>query len=109
MDMTIKDVKVWPAYIPNTMNVGSVSATASISCVVIEITTADGIKGHGITSITDEEAVVAILRDLVAPNIKGLNALDREKVAETLYWLLTPRGQTRSTRMRNPSVREAGS
>lgn len=94
MDMTIKDVKVWSAYIPNTMNVGQVSATASISCVVIEITTADGIKGHGITSITDEEAVVAILRDLVAPNIMGLNALDREKVAETLYWLLTPRGQT---------------
>lgn len=94
MDLTIKDVRAWPAYIPNTMTVGSVSATASISCVVVEVTTAEGIKGHGITSITDEEAVVAILKELVAPNIAGLDALDREKVAETLYWLLTPRGQT---------------
>lgn len=94
MDLTIKDVKVWPAYIPNTMTLGSVSATASISMVVIEITTNDGIKGHGMTSITDEEAVTAILRDLVAPNIIGLDAMNREKIAETLYWILTPRGQT---------------
>lgn len=94
MDLTIKDLKVWPAYIPNKVRVGGVEATVPISCVVVELTTADGVKGHGITSITDEEAVAAILRDLVAPNIIGLDALDREKVAETLYWVLTPRGQT---------------
>ncbi|MFC0218891.1 mandelate racemase/muconate lactonizing enzyme family protein [Pseudochelatococcus lubricantis] len=94
MNLTIKDVRVWPAWIPNKMKVGSVSATASISCVVVEVTTEEGVAGHGITSITDEEAVVAVLEGLVAPNIIGLDALDREKIAETLYWLLTPRGQT---------------
>ncbi|MGV6875983.1 mandelate racemase/muconate lactonizing enzyme family protein [Pseudochelatococcus sp. B33] len=94
MNLTIKNVRIWPAYIPNTMTVGSVSASASISCVVVEVTTEEGITGHGMTSITDEEAVVAVLRELVAPNIVGLYALDREKIAETLYWILTPRGQT---------------
>lgn len=94
MDLTITSVRVWPAFIPNQVNVGPVSATASISCVVVEVETAEGIRGHGMTSITDEEAVVAVLRDLVTPNILGMNALDREKIAETLYWILTPRGQT---------------
>ncbi|MFD2236570.1 mandelate racemase/muconate lactonizing enzyme family protein [Aureimonas populi] len=94
MDTSIREVKVFPAYIPNEMRVGAVSATASISCVVVEVTTADGITGHGMTSITDEEPVVAALTEVVAPNILGLDALDRERIGEALYWILTPRGQT---------------
>lgn len=94
MDLSIREIKVFPAYIPNEIRLGGVCATASISCVVVEVMTAAGIVGHGMTSITDEEPVAAALTEVVAPNIVGFDALDREKIAEALYWILTPRGQT---------------
>ncbi|MEW5421096.1 mandelate racemase/muconate lactonizing enzyme family protein [Amorphus sp. 3PC139-8] len=92
--MTIEEVTAYPAYIPVTLPLGEVRAETALSCVVVEIRTADGVVGHGYTAITDEEVVAAAVREVAAPNLIGLDALDRERIAERLYWLLTPRGQT---------------
>ncbi|SFP92884.1 mandelate racemase/muconate lactonizing enzyme family protein [Tranquillimonas alkanivorans] len=94
MNLSIQGIRAYPAYIPTTLPLGSVEAQASLSCVVVEVLTKDGPAGYGFTAITDEEAVAAIVRDLASPNLEGLSALDREGVAERLYWLLTPRGQS---------------
>lgn len=94
MDLSIRDIRAFPAFIPTRLDIGTVRAEASLSCVVIEVMTEEGVVGHGFTAITDEEAIVAITHELAAPNLEGMCALDRERIAERLYWLLTPRGQT---------------
>ncbi|EKF19415.1 mandelate racemase/muconate lactonizing-like protein [Nitratireductor pacificus pht-3B] len=65
-----------------------------MSCAIVEVTTTEGIVGHGLTAITDTEVAAFIINQLAGPNIIGLDALHREKIAERLYWQLTPRGQT---------------
>jgi len=62
--------------------------------VVAEVETADGIVGHGFTSITNDPIVVSAIRDVIAPYLKGKDAMAREAISEQLYWRLTPRGQT---------------
>jgi len=94
LNLAIQTVTAYPAYIPVTLSIGPVEVATSLSCAVVEVTTADGVVGYGFTAITDEEVIVAIVKELVAPEIVSLNALEREKIAERLYWLLTPRGQT---------------
>jgi len=94
VNLTIQEVTAYPAYIPVMLPLGSVKAETALSCVVVEIVTAEGIVGHGYTAITDEEVVTAAIREVVTPALTGMNALDREKISERLYWLLSPRGQT---------------
>ncbi|WP_417825530.1 mandelate racemase/muconate lactonizing enzyme family protein [Thalassospira povalilytica] len=94
MNLAIKSVKAIPAYIPVNLAIGPVDVETALSCVVIEITTEDGVVGHGFTAITDEEVIAGIIKELVEPNIVGLNSLNREHISERLYWLLSPRGQT---------------
>lgn len=94
LDTTIKSVVAYPANIPVEFSIAGAEAKTGLSCVVVEVTTAGGVTGHGFTAITDEEVVAAAINDLVAPNLIGCNALNREYVAEKLYWLMSPRGQT---------------
>ena len=94
MAAIIEDVVVRPLNVPIALNVGPVSAETSLGCVLVEIRTSDGVTGHGFTSITDEEAVAAALTHLVRPALIGHDALRREYIAEKLYWLMSPRGQT---------------
>ncbi|XWN32910.1 MAG: mandelate racemase/muconate lactonizing enzyme family protein [Devosia sp.] len=65
-----------------------------LACVVVEIETKSGLKGHGFTSITDEEAVAPAISALARPALLGEDARDRERLFERLYWIMTPRGQT---------------
>ncbi|MCC6001321.1 MAG: mandelate racemase/muconate lactonizing enzyme family protein [Pararhodobacter sp.] len=94
MDTTIREITAVPLNIPMTLAIGNASADTSLSCVVVQVTTADGVTGHGFTAITEEEVVAPAIQHLAAPALAGVNALDRERVAEMLYWLMTPRGQT---------------
>lgn len=94
MKHEIREVTATPVNIPLTVEVGPVSAQSSLSGVVVEVTTASGITGHGFTAITEEEVVAAAVNSVAAPNLVGADALHREHIAERLYWLLTPRGQT---------------
>lgn len=94
MDTTIREIRSFPLNIPMELKLGGVSAKTNLSCVLVTVTTEGGVTGHGMTAITDEEVVAAAVDALAAPNLAGVDALDRERVAEMLYWLMTPRGQT---------------
>ncbi len=94
MNLNISEIRAYPAYIPTTLDIGPAQASASLSCCVIEVKTEDGVTGYGYTAITDEEVIVSIVDNLLAPDLKGLSALDREAIAERIYWMVSPRGQT---------------
>lgn len=94
MDTTIREIRSYPLNIPLELKFGGASAKTNLSCVLVQVTTADGVTGHGMTAITDEEVVAAAIDSLAAPNLIGVDALNRERVAEMLYWMMTPRGQT---------------
>lgn len=94
MKIEIEAVRATPVNVPTEMTVGDVKASTNLSCVVVEVETSQGITGHGFTAITEEEIVAAAVNEVAAPNLVGADALAREHVAERLYWLLSPRGQT---------------
>lgn len=70
------------------------SREATLSLTLVEVETRDGVIGHGITAITEEEAIAAIVNEIAAPALLGLDALAHELLWDRLYWLLSPRGQT---------------
>jgi L-alanine-DL-glutamate epimerase-like enolase superfamily enzyme len=74
--------------------VGSYRHEVRMTGAVLEIETADGLIGHGFTSITNDEIVVAAAREVIAPYLRGKDAMAREAISEDLFWKLTPRGQT---------------
>ena len=90
----IARVSAFPVFVPVDFDVGGASVAGELSGVVVEVETQSGLTGHGFTAITDEEIVAAAVRDVVAPNIVGQDAMAREAILEKLYWLLSPRGQT---------------
>lgn len=94
MQQIIRDIRAHAATVPIAINVGPVSLNTDLSCVVVEIETDQGLVGHGFTCITDEEVVAAAITSLAKPALIGIDALSREYIAEKLYWLMTPRGQT---------------
>jgi len=94
MNTTIAKVTAYPLNIPVELSLAGAQAKTGLSCVVVEIETSDGVVGHGFTAITEEEVVAEAINAVAAPALVGVNALDRERIAEELYWLLTPRGQT---------------
>lgn len=94
MQQIICKIDAHAATVPIALTVGPVSLKTDLSCVVVEIETAQGLVGHGFTCITDEEVVAAAITSLATPALVGVDALSREYIAEKLYWLMTPRGQT---------------
>jgi L-rhamnonate dehydratase len=65
------------------------------ACCHVEVETASGLIGHGITGIApDMRAIAAIVNLTIAPAIIGEDALSHEAIWRKLYWLLTPRGQS---------------
>ena len=73
--------------------VGASKETQHSLCMV-EVETDSGVIGHGFTAITEEEVIVAIVRDIAAPAIIGEDPMAHERVWDRLYWTLCPRGQT---------------
>lgn len=74
---------------------GSARIPSREQCCHIEVETASGLIGHGITGIApDMRAIAAIVNLTIAPAIVGENALSHEAIWRKLYWLLTPRGQS---------------
>ena len=64
------------------------------SVCVVEVETADGLVGHGLTSITQAPVVAAAVNAVAGPAILGMDALAHEPVWQTLYWTMTPWGQS---------------
>ena len=80
--------------VPCEYQVGSYKRNIRMGGTVAEVETADGLTGHGFSSITNDLIVVSAIRDVIAPYLKGKDAFAREAISEQLFWLLTPRGQT---------------
>lgn len=93
-DNRIARVTAAAVTVPCNYEVGSFKKQIRMSGVVAEIETADGLTGHGFSSITNDEVVVSVIRDVIAPYLKGKDAIAREAISEDLYWRLTPRGQS---------------
>ncbi|MDX1483346.1 MAG: mandelate racemase/muconate lactonizing enzyme family protein [Alphaproteobacteria bacterium] len=64
------------------------------SMCLAEVETEDGLVGHGITSITQGTVIAKMINDVAGPAIIGAEALAHERVWQTLYWTLTPWGQS---------------
>ena len=60
--------------------------------VVVEVETQSGLTGHGFTAITNSPIVVSVIRDVIAADINGQDALAREAIYERLQKLLVLRG-----------------
>ncbi|WP_234191831.1 mandelate racemase/muconate lactonizing enzyme family protein [Pseudacidovorax sp. NFM-22] len=92
--MKIARVHATPLNLPVSVGHGGRTKTTSLSLCLVDIETDDGRIGTGMTAITEEEAVAAIVNEVVAHHLEGLDPLNHEQVWERLYWLLTPRGQS---------------
>jgi L-alanine-DL-glutamate epimerase-like enolase superfamily enzyme len=64
------------------------------SMCLAEVETEDGVIGHGLTSITQGTVIAKMINDVAGPAIVGADALAHERVWQTLYWTLTPWGQS---------------
>jgi L-alanine-DL-glutamate epimerase-like enolase superfamily enzyme len=64
------------------------------SMCLAEVETEDGIIGHGITSITQGTVIAKMINDVAGPAIIGADAMAIERVWQSLYWTLTPWGQS---------------
>ena len=92
--MKIARVAATPLNVPIALDAAGIEKKTSLSVCLVEVETDTGIVGHGLTAITEEEVVAAVVNDVVAVNLLNENPLAHEKIWEKLYWLLSPRGQT---------------
>lgn len=90
----IARVRATPLNIAATFDLPGHRKESSLSLVLAEVETEDGLVGHGITAITEEEPVAAAINEVAAHALVGMDALAHEAVWDRLYWLLSPRGQT---------------
>jgi L-alanine-DL-glutamate epimerase-like enolase superfamily enzyme len=60
--------------------------------VVVTVETAGGLIGHGFTAITNSPVVVSVVREVIAKEIIGSDALAREAIFDRLQRLLVLRG-----------------
>jgi L-alanine-DL-glutamate epimerase-like enolase superfamily enzyme len=93
-DNRVARVTATAVAVPCEYRVGTYKKSIRMTGVVAEVETADGLTGHGFSSITNDAIVAAAIRDVVAPYLKGKDAMAREAISEDLFWLMTPRGQT---------------
>ena len=92
--MKITRVKATPLNVPVTLDAAGIAKKVSHSVCLVEIDTDEGVKGHGLTAITEEEVVAAAIEHVASHALLGEDPLAHEKLWEKLYWLLSPRGQT---------------
>jgi len=90
----IARVIAYPIVAPCRIEVGSYARETQMGGTLVEVTTQDGLIGHGFTSIADPQIVAAAVNLAAAPALIGQDALARGAVSAQLQELLTPRGQT---------------
>src|SRR5262245_39388983 len=92
--MKIARVAATPLNVPVVLDAAGIHKKTSLSVCLVEVETDQGLRGHGLTGITEEEVVAAAVDHIVAPALAGEDPLAHERIWEKLYWLLSPRGQT---------------
>lgn len=92
--MKIVRVSATPLNIPVRIDVLGLDRETSLSLCLTEVETDNGLVGHGMTAITEEEVIAAAVREVAGPALVGEDPLATERLWDKLYWLLSPRGQT---------------
>lgn len=92
--MKITRVQATPLNLPLDVGTGARRKSTSLSICLVDIETDTGLVGTGMTAITEEEVVAAIVDQIAGPALVGQDPLRHEQLWERLYWLLTPRGQS---------------
>ena len=92
--MKIARVTAVPLHVPLHIKLVGVDRKTSLACCHVEVETDDGLIGHGLTSITEEDVIAQIVNGVIGPAILGDDPLAHERVWDKLYWTLMPRGQT---------------
>ncbi len=92
--MKISRIRATPLSVPVVLDAAGIEKKTSLSVCLVEVETDGGLIGHGMTAITEEEAVAAVVNEVVAENLKNEDPLAHERLWEKMYWLLSPRGQT---------------
>ena len=83
-----------PLNVPLTYERAAIRRETSLSACYVEIGTDQGLLGHGLTAITEEEVIAYLINEVAGPALIGKNPLAIEALWSQLYWLLCPRGQT---------------
>lgn len=73
---------------------GNIARRGVQRCCYVEVETAAGLIGHGISGLADPQSIADIINHDAAAQIIGDDALCSEAVWSKLYWHLTPRGQS---------------
>ncbi|MDB5409358.1 MAG: mandelate racemase/muconate lactonizing protein, partial [Rhodospirillales bacterium] len=84
--MKIARVTATPLQAPAHVAVLGVDREIVHGVCLVEIETDDGIVGHGMTSITREEAIAPIIDRIAGPALIGEDPLATEKIWDKLYW-----------------------
>ncbi len=93
--MRIQSIRAHALSVPLTIDVpGAGKYQESFGCCVVEVETDDGVIGHGLTGITQEQAIAPIVAQVIAPALVGTDPLAHEARWEQMYWLMSSRGQT---------------
>src|SRR5215207_462869 len=92
--MKIARVTATPLNVPLHIKLVGVDRKTSLACCIVEIETDDGLIGHGLTSITEEDVIAQIVNGVAGPAIIGDDPLAHERIWDKLYRTLMPRGQT---------------
>ena len=92
--MKITRVTATPLNLPIEVGQGARRKSTSLSICLVDIETDTGLVGTGMTAITEEEVISAIVNDVAGHALIGADPLRHEHLWERLYWLLTPRGQS---------------
>ncbi|MGZ3369263.1 MAG: mandelate racemase/muconate lactonizing enzyme family protein [Caulobacteraceae bacterium] len=93
-DFKITRVTATPISTRDTFDHGGVKKPIRGAATYVEVETAGGLMGHGVTTIADSGGVADLTNHIAARALVGENALDTAACWEKLYWLLSPRGQT---------------
>ena len=92
--MKIATVTAIPLNVPLHVTLVGADRRTSLTCVHVEVTTDEGLTGHGFTAITEEDVIAQIVNGVAGPAIVGDDPLAHEAIWEKLYWKTMPRGQT---------------
>lgn len=92
--MKIVRVTATPLNVPLHIKLVGVDRKSTLSSCYVEVETDDGLIGHGLSGITEEDVIAQIVNGVAGPAIIGDDPLAHERIWEKLYWTLLPRGQT---------------
>jgi L-alanine-DL-glutamate epimerase-like enolase superfamily enzyme len=92
--MKIARVTATPLNVPLHIKLVGVERKSTLSSCYVEVETDNGLIGHGLSGITEEDVIAQVVNGVAGPAIIGDDPLAHERIWDKLYWTLMPRGQT---------------